>query len=115
MRGQNRTDHLPLPEMPPLKLNAEATYRFPLFALGVTAEFATAQNRVDTHETPTDRHLVTGAFLQRHFQTAHTRHTVMLSVHNLFNSEYRNHLSRIRSVMPEPGRNVRLNYKVYFY
>ena len=114
VRGQNRTDHLPLPEMPPLKLNAEATYRFPLFALGLTAEFAAAQNRVDTHETPTDRYIVTGAFLQRHFQTAHTRHTVMLSVHNLFNREYRNHLSRIRSVMPEPGRNVRLNYKVYF-
>ena len=115
VRGQNRTDHLPLPEMPPLELNAEATYRFPLFALGLTVEFAAAQNRVDTHETPTDRYLIAGAFFQRDFQTGHTRHTAMLSVQNLFNREYRNHLSRIRSVMPEPGRNVRLNYKVYFY
>ncbi len=115
VRGQNRDDRLPLPEMPPLKLNAEVAYRFPFFALGVTAEFAAKQTRVDTYETPTDRYIVLGAFLQRDFQTAHTRHNAMLSVHNLFNREYRNHLSRIRSVMPEPGRNVRLNYKVYFF
>ena len=115
VRGQNRTDHLPLPEMPPLKLNAKAIYRLSLFDLGLTAEFAAAQNRVDSHETPTDRYTIAGAFFQRDFQTAHTRHNVILAVDNIFNREYRNHLSRIRSVMPEPGRNVRLNYKVYFH
>jgi outer membrane receptor protein involved in Fe transport len=32
----------------------------------------------------------------------------MLRVDNLTDAEYRNHLSRIRSILPEPGRNVTL-------
>ena len=33
---------------------------------------------------------------------------------NLADVEYYNHLSRVKSVMPEPGRNIKLLYKVYF-
>ena len=30
---------------------------------------------------------------------------------NIFKKEYRNHLSRVKSIMPEAGRNLRLIYK----
>ncbi len=115
VRGQNRGDHIPLPEMPPLKIVGRITYQHPWLTVGGTAEFAAGQKRVDTYEDPTDGYAVFGVYAQRDILTAHTRHSIILSVDNLFDAEYRNHLSRIRSVMPEPGRNVRLNYKVYFF
>lgn len=115
VHGQNRDDDVPLPEMPPLKVAGEVAFRVSGFTLGVTGEWVSEQNRVDTFEAPTQGYVIGGGFLQRDFVTAHTRHNIVLSVDNVFNREYRNHLSRIRSVMPEAGRNVRLNYKVYFF
>lgn len=115
VRGENRDDNLPLPEMPPLRVAGEASYRLPWFVLGLTGEWVADQNRVDRFEMPTEGYAIGGGFLQRDFVTAHTRHHVILSVDNVFNRAYRNHLSRVRSVMPEVGRNVRLNYKVYFF
>jgi iron complex outermembrane receptor protein len=41
-------------------------------------------------------------------------HTVTLRVDNLFNREYRDHLSRVKEIMPEPGRDVSLVYRVQF-
>ena len=90
-------------------------YGLPWFTLGLTGEWVGDQNRVDTFELPTEGHAIWGGFLQRDFVTAHTRHHVVLSFDNVLNREYRNHLSRVRSVMPEPGRNIRLNYKMYFF
>jgi len=37
-----------------------------------------------------------------------------VGIDNMTNSAYRDHLSRVKSIMPEPGRNVRLLYRAYF-
>ncbi len=115
VRGQNRDEHLPLPEMPPLRLVAGVTYRHPWLTLGGTSELTGRQGRVDAFEEPTDGYAVFGVYAQRDILTDHTRHGITLSVDNLFNTEYRNHLSRIRSVMPETGRNVKVNYKLSIF
>ena len=39
---------------------------------------------------------------------------VVFGVENLFDTTYREHLSRIKAVMPEPGRNMKLLYKLNF-
>ena len=36
-----------------------------------------------------------------------------IQFNNLFNKLYYNHLSRIKSIMPEPGRNLAINYKIF--
>jgi iron complex outermembrane recepter protein len=41
-------------------------------------------------------------------------HSVNLGVENLLDREWRNHLSRIKDVAPEAGRNVQLLYRVGF-
>ena len=115
VRGQNRDEHLPLPEMPPLKFVGSTTYRHPWLTVGGTAEFAAGQKRVDIFEDPTDGYTVFGVYAQRNILTDHTRHSLILSVDNLFDTEHRNHLSRIRSVMPETGRSLKLYYKMYFF
>ncbi len=115
VHGQNRDEDLPLPEMPPLKLVGSLTYRHPWLTLGGTSELIARQDRVDEFEQPTDGYTVFGIYAQRDILTDHTRHSLILSVENLFNTEYRNHLSRIRSVMPETGRNVKVNYKLFLF
>ena len=70
---------------------------------------------MDTYEDPTAGYSVFGVYVQRDFLTNQARHSFILSVENLFDAEYRNHLSRVRSVMPETGRSLKLNYKMYFF
>jgi iron complex outermembrane recepter protein len=41
-------------------------------------------------------------------------HTLTLSVDNLTDAVWRDHLSRIKDVAPQPGRNVQLLYRVQF-
>ena len=115
VRGENRNDRMPLPEMPPLKFVGSATYRHPWLTGGGTMEWAAGQERVDTYEDPTDGYSVFGIYIQRDFLANQARHSFILSIENLFDTEYRNHLSRIRSVMPETGRSLKLNYKMYFF
>ena len=115
VRGENRDDRMPLPEMPPLKFVGSATYRHPWLSGGGTMEWAAGQDRVDTYEDPTEGYSVFGVYVQRDFVTNQARHSFILSLENLFDVEYRNHLSRIRSVMPETGRSLKLNYRMYFF
>jgi iron complex outermembrane receptor protein len=39
---------------------------------------------------------------------------ITIQFNNLLNNEYYNHLSKIKSIMPEAGRNINLVYKVFF-
>ena len=115
VRGENRDEQLPLPEMPPLKFVGSTTYQHPYLTVGGTAEFVAGQERVDIFEDPTDGYAVFGVYAQRDINTDHTRHSIILSVDNLLDTEYRNHLSRIRSVMPETGRSIKVHYKMSFF
>ena len=40
--------------------------------------------------------------------------SVTVQFNNILNEEYYNHLSRIKSIMPEAGRNIAINYKILF-
>ncbi len=115
VRGENRDERIPLPEIPPLKFAGSATYRHPWLSAGGTVEWAAGQKRVDTYEDPTDGYTVFGVTIQRDFLANQARHSVILSLENLFDVEYRNHLSRVRSVMPETGRSLKLHYRMYFF
>ena len=115
VRGENKDEQVPLPEMPPLKFVGSTTYQHPYLTVGGTAELVAGQDRVDIFEDPTDGYAVFGVYAQRDINTDHTRHSIILSVDNLLDTEYRNHLSRIRSVMPETGRSIKVHYKMFFF
>ena len=115
VRGENRDERMPMPDMPPLKFVGSVTYRHPWLTAGGTVEWASGQDRVDKFEDPTAGYSVFGASLQRNFLADRARHSLILTLENLFDTEYRNHLSRIRSVMPETGRSLKLHYKMYFF
>jgi iron complex outermembrane receptor protein len=103
----------PLPQIPPLKGNIELTYTNSNFGAGVSSELAAAQNRTDQFEEETDGYVVFNSFIQYNFNTSSILHSFTLNFDNIFDTEYRNHLSRVKSILPEPGRNIRLIYKLF--
>lgn len=104
----------PLPMIPPLKGRLTLKYASGGFRIGANATLAAAQTRTGDFETPTDGYAIFDVFGQYRFQTAELLHTISLSADNLLNREYYSHLSRIKDIMPEPGRNISLLYRMYF-
>ncbi len=112
--GEFKESGDPLPSIPPAKLRLEARYNSQSFNLGVNSELAAKQDRTDTYEDPTAGYVVFNSFAQYIFQAGSLINNISLNFDNIFNKEYRNHLSRVRSIMPEAGRNFRLTYRIYF-
>ncbi len=104
----------PLPKIPPLQSNITLSYNNRGFAFGATSRIAAGQTRTGEFETPTPGYVVFDLFGQYQFQTGDILHTFSLQAENIFNETYYNHLSRIKEILPEPGRNVSLLYRIYF-
>ncbi len=111
--GEIVDEKSPLPMIPPLKSNINITYEKMDYNFGIKVEMASAQDRVDKFETPTAGYIIYGTFGQYMFYTGNIVNNISLVVDNIFNTIYRNHLSRIKSIMPEPGTNIRFVYKVF--
>lgn len=103
-----------LPQIPPFKLNSSIKYVKKGFELGGRLTYAASQERIGEFETETSSYFLLGTFLQYRFDSKKLLHTFSLNVNNLLNEEYRNHLSRIKELRSEPGRNFSLLYRVYF-
>lgn len=103
-----------LPSIPPFKNHISIGYKSNHFSMGIRSEFAATQNRVDSFEIPTPGYGVHGAFIQYTFLQKSIIHNLSLNVDNIFNKEYRNHLSRVKVILPESGISARFIYKLYF-
>ncbi|MCO6474258.1 MAG: TonB-dependent receptor [Melioribacteraceae bacterium] len=104
-----------LPQIPPLKGFAGIQYTRDNFIFSINTEMAAAQNNVDQFEEPTVGYIILNASAQYSINTRLAVHNFTFNIDNLLNKEYRNHLSRVKSVLPEAGRNFRLTYKLYFH
>lgn len=103
-----------LPMIPPLKGNVELSYTKGTLKLGAKSQLAAQQNRTGEFETPTEGYSVFNLFSQYRFEKWDLLHTISINANNIFNTTYHNHLSRIKEIYPEPGRNVSLLYRIYF-
>lgn len=124
VRATRLDESMPLPAIPPLNGDLRLRYETrTLFAhAGVTA--AAGQNRVPTirtpggdlvqPEAPTDGYGLMHAGAGYRFDRGGLFHTVSLQANNLTNEVWRDHLSRIKEVAPQPGRNVQFTYRVQF-
>ncbi|MBN8585286.1 MAG: TonB-dependent receptor [Ignavibacteria bacterium] len=112
--GQIKNTSTPLPQIPPMKGESELNYNTGNFSFGVSSEYASSQQRLDDFEERTAGYIIFGAFGQYTLQSGKLTHSISLNAENLTNRIYRNHLSRIKSILPEPGFNLRLTYKLFF-
>ncbi|MGK7370005.1 MAG: TonB-dependent receptor [Candidatus Halalkalibacterium sp. M3_1C_030] len=107
-------DVQPLPMIPPVKGMLNLTYSTGKMQIGSRMQVAAKQTRTGDFEEPTGGYMILNLFGQYRFQQGNLLHTFSLRADNLLNETYSNHLSRIKELMPEPGRNVSLLYRVYF-
>jgi iron complex outermembrane receptor protein len=111
--GVMSTDNMPLPMIPPLKAIIDFRYSDNSYLAGLRFELASAQKRVDTYEEPTNGYVIAAAYFQYTFLFASFYNSLSLNIDNIFNTTYYNHLSRIKSIMPEPGINGRILWKMF--
>ncbi len=114
IHGTIQTSGRPLERIPPLNGKFVISYTPTPLHLHVTSRFSGSQTRLGEFEEPTDGYLVydIGGYLN--FSWWQLENMVVFEIENLFDTTYREHLSRIKSAMPEPGRNVKLLYKLNF-
>ena len=104
----------PIPWMPPLSGSIGLQYGRRALEVGADLRLASSQERLGRFEEPTDGYAVLDLFAQYHFTAGAMLHTLDLGVENVTDVAYRDHLSRVKSIMPEAGRNVKLLYRMYF-
>lgn len=100
-----------LPAIPPIKSNFELRYRNNNFSVGGLIELADSQERTDEFEEITDGYVLFNLYTSKSLFVHKSILSINLSVDNLFNATYRNHLSRIKSIYPESGRSFKLFLK----
>jgi len=114
VRGELTDSGTPIPWTPPLKGRVALVRNGDMVKWTASLRGASQQTRLGPFEEPTDGYVVPDLAAQMHFVRGGMLHTMTLAVDNLTNTTYRDHLSRVKSVMPEPGRNIRLLYRLHF-
>jgi len=69
---------------------------------------------VGEFEETTDGYAVLGLSTGVRLTLGGRLHVVTLGIENVTDEEYRNHLSRVKEILPEAGRGLKLTYRVVF-
>ena len=102
------------PLIPPLHGELGVRYERTNWFAGTTARIADRQDRLGDFEDPTAGYAVVDLSTGIRFVRGSRLHALTLRVDNALDREYRNHLSRVKAIMPEPGRSVALVYRLVF-
>ena len=103
-----------MPQIPPFKFHGELGYIWNHLQASAFSDFALAQNKVDRYEETTPGYFTFGMLLEIRWELALARYSLVLRADNILNADVRNHLSRLKSVMPEKGRNISIFLKAEF-
>jgi iron complex outermembrane receptor protein len=102
------------PLIPPLNGSVGVRWEEPRFFAGAGVRWAASQKRLGDFETITDGYAVGRVDAGIRILRGNRFHTITLFVDNLTDVEYRDHMSRLKEIMPQPGRNVSLVYRLSF-
>ena len=114
VRGTLSEADEPLPLIPPLQGRAAIAHDRTAWFVRAESELSAEQARTGEFEEPTAGYAVFNLASGLRLTLGGRLHVITLSVENLTNDEYRNHLSRVKEIMPEAGRGLRLTYRVVF-
>jgi iron complex outermembrane recepter protein len=114
VRGTLADSGDPLPRIPPLRMRGGLRYQHDAFQAGGELIAAAMQDRVVLTETPTDGYQLLRLFGAYSIARGSVVHTITARLDNATDALYRNHLSLIKDLAPEMGRNAKLLYSVKF-
>lgn len=113
VRGDLTASNTPLPWMPPLSGKLQLKFNRENWGMGASLRSAAPQERLSEFEERTAGYSVLDLNAQVLF-SGHLLQSIDVIAGNVTNAEYRRHLSRVKSIVPEPGRNFKLLYRIYF-
>ena len=114
LRAENRDSGEPLPFMPPLRYGLGLRYQGEHLWGLVEGRHANRQDRIASFETPTDSYTLLNASVGYRFFARQTVHDVLLRGTNLTDELARNSVSFLKDIMPMPGRDLSLSYRLSF-
>ena len=114
VRGNLEDTDESLPRIPPLRGQVGLRYQLNAFQVGGNVTAVAKQDRVFGDETPTDGYQLLRLFAAYSVTQGNVLHTITARLDNLTDELYRNHLSYIKDLAPETGRNFKLLYNVKF-
>ena len=94
-----------MPQIPPFKFHGELAYLWKHVRTGAHTDIVLAQHKVDKYEERTPGYITFGASLEFRWELELAHYSLIFRADNLLDADIRNHLSRLKSVMPEKGRN----------
>jgi len=136
--GERTEVQEPLAQIPPLGGKLRLNYNIDSFTLSGHLHFAGPQDRLGENENlfpvldsngnlikdisgdpvleqrSTENFVVMDLSAEYLFSTGAFLNTLSFSIENIFDTEYRKHLNRVKQIMPEPGRNFKILYKMFF-
>lgn len=123
-RASRAVDGDPLPDIPPLSGHFDVRYEGDPFTASLGVRAASSQRRVPAPmevqgeevlpQQPTDGYALLNAGVGWRLAHGGMSHRVMLQIENLTDRDWRDHLSRMKELAPNPGRNVQLTYTMRF-
>ena len=114
VRGTIRATNEPLPFIPPFEGRLAVGYSPVDWFVEAEARMAESQERTGQFEQPTGGYTILGLGGGMRLTLAGRLHVVTLRLENLGNTEYRNHLSRVKEIMPEAARALNVSYRIVF-
>jgi iron complex outermembrane receptor protein len=114
VRGTLKSTREPLPRIPPLRVRSGLRYQRNAFQAGGEVTTTAMQDRVFPSETATDGYRLLRLYSSYTFGSDRLAHTITARLDNVTGELYRNHLSLIKDLTPEMGRNFKLLYNVRF-
>lgn len=103
-----------LPLIPPLAMHIALNYKLDDWYINLNTKMATSQERTGQFEKRTDGYAVLNAEVKKNIDLGGNLLALILNFNNITNQVYRNHLSRIKSVYPQPGFGAELSVNYYF-
>jgi len=121
--NRNMDAQLPLPFTPPFSILGELEYSFDWESKRISNPFVllnvhhyASQNRVDRNENETPGYNLVAVKAGANIRIFDQLTEFRVSINNLFNTKYLNHLSRYRLLnLPEQGRNIVFSLEIPFY
>ena len=114
VRGTLKETDEPLPRIPPLRFRGGLRYQRNAFQAGGEVTATATQDRTFSTETATDGYQLLRLYGAYSFGSGKVVNTVTARLDNVTNELYRNHLSLIKDLTAEMGRNFKLLYNVKF-
>ena len=108
VQGDNKTSLRPLSYINPMKQILSFNSDREFFNFQIRFSKIHAQGRLGEFETYTPGTFLTDLVINY----SNDRHNITLQLNNIFDRVYYNHLSRIKSISPETGRNLNLIYRI---